>query len=232
MDARHDRLRVEADVLHDVDLAARRPADLVDVRPEHPEGRPGAAPRGQLRPDLDLAVEELRAALGVEASRGVVVAHPALAAGLDDQRPVSRRARSRTARCSTASRRWRYSRSRGSTARGRGRRRRRTRPRRRGSSRPDRRSAWGTEPRARPPNRRRRRRRSRAGARKRAAGSRGRMDTGHLLGRAAGRRPGPSGGFYFLSFSRSRISVSSCTPRGAGPARRRPLPRSPRRAGR
>ena len=88
MDARDDRPRVEAHVLHDVDLAAGRPADLVDVRPEHPEGRPGAAPRGQLRPDLDLAVEELGAPPGVEAGGRVVVAHPALAAGLDDQSPA------------------------------------------------------------------------------------------------------------------------------------------------
>src|SRR5215467_6551247 len=31
-----------ADVFHDVDLAAGRPADFIDVAPEHPEGRPNA----------------------------------------------------------------------------------------------------------------------------------------------------------------------------------------------
>src|SRR5207244_4541732 len=45
-----------ANVLHDVDLAARGPADLVAVVAQHPEGGPQALPARDLNPSLHAAV--------------------------------------------------------------------------------------------------------------------------------------------------------------------------------
>src|SRR5688572_20610431 len=53
---RVDDSRVEADVLHDVDLAAGRPADLAHVRAQGPNRGPGSPAGGQLRLDLDAPV--------------------------------------------------------------------------------------------------------------------------------------------------------------------------------
>ena len=49
-------VRLEADVLHDVDLAAVRPADLSDVLAQHPERRPHALAPRDLHPGLDVPV--------------------------------------------------------------------------------------------------------------------------------------------------------------------------------
>ena len=79
------RSGIEADVLHDVDLAARRPARLADVRAQRPDGRPRAAARRHLRPYLHASVQELEAAARDEASRGVRVALVRLLSGLDHE---------------------------------------------------------------------------------------------------------------------------------------------------
>ena len=57
VDAAVNAQGVEADVLHDVDLAAGRPSDLSTVGAEHPDGWPGAVAGGQLRADLYAAVQ-------------------------------------------------------------------------------------------------------------------------------------------------------------------------------
>src|SRR5690606_1035790 len=78
-------IRIETHVLHDVDLATRRPADLVDVGAEHPDGWPHTAPRGQLSPHFDTAVPPARLPLRGEARRRVLRFPEALAPGLDDE---------------------------------------------------------------------------------------------------------------------------------------------------
>src|SRR5262249_34352821 len=104
-----DHSGLEADELHDVDLAAGGPADLGDIRAEGPDGRPGAAAGRQLGADFDPAVGPGGLALGGQAGRSVLVvlavapaASPALGlglgiragdtvsllAGLDDQPPA------------------------------------------------------------------------------------------------------------------------------------------------
>src|SRR5439155_5132076 len=65
------RLRLAADVLHDVDLAGARPTDGVDVVAEHPERRPD--PLAARDPDARLEAAEclVELPLCLEARRGV-----------------------------------------------------------------------------------------------------------------------------------------------------------------
>ncbi len=81
-----DAAGIEADVLHDVDLAARGPSDVADAGAERPDCRPGAAPFRQLRADLDAAVGPARAA--GQARRRVSGALVRLLARFDDQHAV------------------------------------------------------------------------------------------------------------------------------------------------
>ena len=53
---REHLVRLVPDSLHNVDLAALRPADRVDIRPQHPDRRPHATPARQLRANLHTAV--------------------------------------------------------------------------------------------------------------------------------------------------------------------------------
>src|SRR6185503_17258765 len=87
-----DRGRLLADVLHDVDLAARRPADRADVVTEHPDRRPVPLPFGKLRAHLDASVCDVELVASDEPRRRVLAgAVPALKAAravgrrLDDQ---------------------------------------------------------------------------------------------------------------------------------------------------
>ena len=75
-------------LLHDVDLAARRPADAADAGAEHPDGRPGAPARRQLRAHLDPPVAKLEAAERHDARGRVAVALVALLARLDHEHAV------------------------------------------------------------------------------------------------------------------------------------------------
>src|SRR6185503_2311176 len=70
---------------HHVDLAARRPAGARDVRAEHPDRGPAAAPAGQLRAHLEAAVAQREASERVHAGRRVAVALVALLAALDHE---------------------------------------------------------------------------------------------------------------------------------------------------
>ena len=63
---------VEADELHDVDLAAAGPADLADIGAEGPDRRPGPAAGGELGAHLDPAVGPGGLASGRQARRGVL----------------------------------------------------------------------------------------------------------------------------------------------------------------
>src|SRR5690606_19456103 len=76
------QVRFEADVFHDVDLAALRPADVAEIVAQHPERRPDAL--GLRQPDarLDAAMAELALAARDHA-RGAVLAGavPATGAG-------------------------------------------------------------------------------------------------------------------------------------------------------
>ena len=83
MDVRVDSSWVESHVLHDVDLAARRPANLANARAERPDRRPGAAAFRQFRPHLDAPIRPIRAA--GQACRGVVPALVRFPMRLDDQ---------------------------------------------------------------------------------------------------------------------------------------------------
>ena len=73
MDRAVDDGRVLAEVLHDVDLAARGPPDLVDVLAEHPEGGPHSPTPRQADPGLHQTVGEGDPVLG-DQSRGGVLA--------------------------------------------------------------------------------------------------------------------------------------------------------------
>src|SRR6185503_3745846 len=88
-----DYARVEADVLHDVDLADVRPVDHRRIG-QHPDRGPGPATAGQLRANLEKAVSPAPLAVRHEPRRRVILA-PAvlertggLVARLDDQRAV------------------------------------------------------------------------------------------------------------------------------------------------
>jgi hypothetical protein len=71
-------IRLPAEVLHDVDLAAIRPADRADVGAQHPEGGPQPSTGRDLDPRLDPAVRQLESALRQESS-GRVLARPVVA---------------------------------------------------------------------------------------------------------------------------------------------------------
>ena len=58
--------RLVSHELHDVDFTASGPTDLVDVRTEHPQGRPDALSDGQYGADVDPAVLKVKDALGLE----------------------------------------------------------------------------------------------------------------------------------------------------------------------
>src|SRR5690606_19600317 len=79
---------IEADILHDVDLAARGPVDFGDVRAEHPDGRPRASPGGELGADLDAAVRPGGPTLRGQARRGDLGASIWLLSRLDDEVPA------------------------------------------------------------------------------------------------------------------------------------------------
>ena len=105
MDGAVDDAGIEADVLHDVDLAVVGPAALrvLAAHRQHPDCRPRAAPARQLRAHFDPAVSPPCA--GIQPRRGVLPALPVLASRFDDQPAVLRPARSHGARrCRTAAR--------------------------------------------------------------------------------------------------------------------------------
>src|SRR5260370_18745723 len=64
--------RLLADIFHDVDFAARGPADGSDVVAEHPEGGPHSLPCGYFYAGFEAAVGLAEEALGFEASGGVI----------------------------------------------------------------------------------------------------------------------------------------------------------------
>ena len=96
--------------LHDVDLAGGRPADLVDVRPQHPEGRPQAEAARHPDARLEPAVLDLEPALGQQPRRGVLAgavvagqADPSASRTVNTRLPSpSRRGVGRRRRCTTA----------------------------------------------------------------------------------------------------------------------------------
>ncbi len=67
--------RFAADVFHDVDLAARRPADFVDVVAEHPERGPDSLSIGNFDAGFEASVGLIEFALRVQARGGVVASH-------------------------------------------------------------------------------------------------------------------------------------------------------------
>ena len=79
--------RVVADVLHDVDLPARRPP-VRRIDPEHPDRGPHAPPCRQLRADLDPSVEPLGLTTGGQARRRDGMALEMVLARLDHQHAV------------------------------------------------------------------------------------------------------------------------------------------------
>ena len=80
--------RLPADVLHDVDFAARGPADLLAATPEHPERGPHTLPARDTNPCLDAAVLPRCQALGLEASRRVLPVSKRLLTRIDDEMAV------------------------------------------------------------------------------------------------------------------------------------------------
>src|SRR5688572_11794698 len=58
-----------SDKFHDVNLTGLRPADLVNIRAEHPERRPQARALRYLDPRFDTAIRYLEAILGEEPRR-------------------------------------------------------------------------------------------------------------------------------------------------------------------
>src|SRR5215510_895960 len=93
MHAAMDFARLGADVLHDVDFAARRPPDFIDVVPERPECRPDALALRGLNARLEASIGLCEARGGLKTSRRVVATH-AIRAGerlfqhRDDEVPV------------------------------------------------------------------------------------------------------------------------------------------------
>src|SRR6266705_1739177 len=74
-----------ADVLHDVDLAARGPPDVLAVLGKHPEGGPQALPARDLKARLYAAVPPPAHTFRLQSSRRVVTAAEPLTSSLDDQ---------------------------------------------------------------------------------------------------------------------------------------------------
>src|SRR5450830_307770 len=71
--------RLASDVLHDVDLAALRPSDRIDVCAEHPEGGPESLPAWDADPCLEATVCLREQTLGLEPRRRVATSSvPAL----------------------------------------------------------------------------------------------------------------------------------------------------------
>ena len=68
--------RLVPDELHDVDLATSGPAHLVDVRSEHPQGRPDALADREDGADVDPTILEVVNALGLETGGGVSAVVP------------------------------------------------------------------------------------------------------------------------------------------------------------
>ena len=87
MDVGVDLQRVEADVLHDVDLAAGGPA-LAGIDAEHPDRGPHALAGRELGADLDPAVEPGGLAPRPQARRGDGVALEIVLPRLDDEHAV------------------------------------------------------------------------------------------------------------------------------------------------
>src|SRR5437899_948134 len=77
--------RFLADLLHDVDLAARGPADGGDVVAQHPERGPQPLSARYLNTGLDATVLPRAQTLGLESGRGVPAGGERLPAGLDDE---------------------------------------------------------------------------------------------------------------------------------------------------
>src|SRR5207245_9153542 len=73
------------DVLHDVHLAARRPADLRDVIAQHPKRGPQPLPARDLNARLDPAVLPRAQTLGLEARRSVRLVTERLVPRLDHE---------------------------------------------------------------------------------------------------------------------------------------------------
>src|SRR5207245_9677914 len=73
------------EVLHDVDLPARGPADLRDIVAQHPERAPQHWPPRDRNACLDAAVLPHAQALGLEARGGVRLVTERLATRLDHQ---------------------------------------------------------------------------------------------------------------------------------------------------
>src|SRR5688500_5921297 len=65
------RVRLAANVLHHVDLAAPWPANGVDVGAEHPERRPEALSARDANASLEATVGRLKSAFGDQPRRGV-----------------------------------------------------------------------------------------------------------------------------------------------------------------
>ena len=81
--AAHRRCRVRR--LHDVDLAAGRPAAVDVGLGQHPERRPHAAAGRELRPHLDAPVQKRLLVLGIDTSRSIIRATERLGLAGDDQ---------------------------------------------------------------------------------------------------------------------------------------------------
>src|SRR5260370_6955108 len=67
-----DGARLLADVLHDVDFAARGPADGPDVVAKHPEGGPHSLPRGGFDPRFQAAITLVKETLCFH-PRGILI---------------------------------------------------------------------------------------------------------------------------------------------------------------
>src|ERR1700761_1752221 len=76
-----DEIGLLADVFHDVDLAALRPLNFLDIGAEHPEGRPQALSAGNLNARLETSISLREFALRLEA-RGGIVARDLVCAGV------------------------------------------------------------------------------------------------------------------------------------------------------
>src|SRR6267143_992593 len=68
VDVKADSARLLADVFHDVDFAALRPADGADVIAKHPESGPHSLPRASLDAGFEAAIGLAEKALSFEAS--------------------------------------------------------------------------------------------------------------------------------------------------------------------
>src|SRR5262249_44268753 len=86
--------RLAADVLHNIDLATRGPADGIDVGSQHPKGRPYPLSEGAPEPGFKPGIFLSEFAPGQQASRRVIPRHSVRAGvifldGFNDQVAVS-----------------------------------------------------------------------------------------------------------------------------------------------